>query len=291
MGIDVLKRAIIARVVRWLRRYNQQYDMAVFVNDQIGGAIINFGLYETQFLEMTEPVLLELTHGTGYKDGICLDIGANIGNHALFYSTIFKRVIAFEPNPIAYKLLEANVLKNRIVNITICTVALGSKKEEKILSVCNDNLGMSSLVQETNSNQPSFNIDIQIDVGDDLIKEIVDEQSGISFIKLDVEGFEAEALKGLQHTILKYHPVISIEMNFSTLNEPAMAALKVLGDLGYKNFYILDRPHSFQNRYLNFASKVIFGAKLALSRLDKFECMDYQQILCTVNYVNESEPE
>jgi len=283
MGVNVLKRAFIGRAVGWLRAYNQNYDMAVFANDHIGGAIITFGQYEKQFLEMTGQVLTELTHDVGFKDGTCLDIGANIGNHALFYSTIFKQVIAFEPNPIAYKLLEASVLKNRIANITICTTALGSKKEKKILFICNENLGMSSLMQETKTDYPSFNLEIEITVGDDLIKEMVDEQSGISFIKLDVEGFEAEALEGLRQTILKYHPAISIELNFASMNKPAEAALKVLGDLGYKNFYVLKRPNSSRNRYLDFMSRVLFGEKLVLSRLEKFEPMDYQQIFCVAN--------
>lgn len=290
MGIDVLKRAFIGRAVRRLRIYNQNYDMAVFVNDHIGGAIIAFGQYEQQFLEMTGQVLLELTKGAGFKDGTCLDIGANIGNHALFYSALFKRVIAFEPNPIAYKLLEANVLKNRIANITICTTALGSKKEKKVLSVCDENLGMSSLVQETKANPPGLNIEIEINVGDDLIKDLVDERSGVSFIKLDVEGFEAEALEGLRQTILKYRPVISIELNFASLNKPAEAALKVLRDLGYKDFYILERPHSFRNRYCNFVSRVLLGEKLVLARLEKFEPMDYQQIFCVANLATVSKP-
>jgi len=290
MGIDVLKKAFIGRVVGWLRIHNQNHDMAAFVNDHIGGAIITFGQYEKRFLELTEQVLTELTGGVGFKEGVCLDIGANIGNHALFYSTIFKRVIAFEPNPIAYKLLEANVLKNRITNIKICTTALGSRKERKILSICNENLGMSSLVQETKTNQPAFNLEIEINIGDDMIKEIEGDLSGISFIKLDVEGFEADALQGLSQTISKCHPVISIELNFDSMKNSSQDALKVLEDLGYRNFYVLKTPHSFQNRYLNFVSRVFLGEKLVLSKLEKFEPMDYPQIFCVANSATASKP-
>ena len=269
MGIDVLKKAFIGRVVGWLRIHNQNHDMAAFVNDHIGGAIITFGQYEKRFLELTEQVLTELTGGVGFKEDVCLDIGANIGNHALFYSTIFKRVIAFEPNPIAYKLLEANVLKNRITNIKICTTALGSKKERKILSICNENLGMSSLVQETKTNQPAFNLEIEINI---------------------VEGFEADALQGLSQTISKCHPVISIELNFDSMKNSSQDALKVLEDLGYRNFYVLKTPHSFQNRYLNFVSRVFLGEKLVLSKLEKFEPMDYPQIFCVANSATASKP-
>lgn len=289
MGMEVLKRAFARRAVPWLRIYNQNYDMAVFVNDHIGGAIITFGKYEKQFLEMTVEALTELTQGDGFKDGVCLDVGANIGNHALFYSTIFKRVIAFEPNPIAYKLLEANVLKNHIANIDVCTVALGAKKEKKILSVCDENLGMSSLFkdaknnfQDTKNNQPSLDIEIKIEVGDDLIRELLHDQSAISFIKLDVEGFEADALRGLRQTIIKHRPVIAVELNFLSLNEPAVDALNVLLDMGYKDFYILERAHFMRNRFLDFVYRVVFGEKFVLSKLKKFEAMDYQQIYCVI---------
>lgn len=283
MGIDALKNVFIGRAVRWLRMYNQNYDMAVFVNDHIGGAVITYGLYEKQYLEMTEKVLTELTQEVDFKDGVCLDIGANVGNHALFYSSIFKQVIAFEPNPIAYKLLEANVLKNRITNVTICTTALGSKKEKKLLSICNKNLGMSSIVQKVKFNQPGFDLEIEINVGDDLVSEIVGEQSEISYIKLDVEGYEAEALWGLRQTILKYRPVIAIELNFSSLNEPAKDALKLIEGFGYKGFYILKGRHSFQNRYLNLMSRVFLGEQLVLSKLEKFEQIDYQLVFCVAN--------
>lgn len=289
MGIDVVKRALAYRAVQWGRIYNQNYDMAVFVNDHIGGAIIACGKYEKEFLDMTVKALTKLTQGEKFKDGICLDVGANIGNHALFYGRIFKRVIAFEPNPIAYKLLEANVLKNRIPNVSICTVALGARKEKKVLSICDENLGMSSLslggknnFLEDGNNNPSLNFEIKIEVGDDLINELVDDQSTISFVKLDVEGFEAEALEGLRQTIIRHRPVIAIELNFLSFNEPAEHALKMLLDLGYKDFYVLESAHSIQNKIFNFACRVIFGEKFVLSKLEKFESIDYQQIYCVI---------
>lgn len=280
MGMEVLKTAIAHRAVQWGRVYNQDYDMAVFVNDHIGGAIIANGKYEKAFLDMTAETLTKLTQGEKFKEGICLDIGANIGNHALFYSTIFKRVVAFEPNPIAYKLLEANVLKNRIANIDVCTIALGSKKEKKTLFVCDENLGMSSLVQETKGGHSVLNIEIKIEIGDDLIKELVDDQSVISFVKLDVEGFEADALKGLRQTITKHHPVIAIELNFHSIKEPAEDALKVLMDLGYRDFYILESAHVIQNRFLNFAYRLLFGDRKVITKLERLEAVDYQQLYC-----------
>lgn len=283
MVIDVLKKVIIGRAVSWLRMYNPDFDMAVFVNDHIGGGIITFGLYDRQNLEMTPQVLAELAKSDGFRDGVCLDIGANIGNHALYYSKLFKQVIAFEPNPIIYKLLEANILRNRISNIKVCTMGLGSKKERKNLSICDENLGMSSLVQVANAGASKFDIEIEINIGDDVVKEMIDGQSRITYIKIDVEGFEADALKGLSQTIQKYRPVISIELNFLTHKEAADASYAALKNLGYRDFYILERPHSFNNRYINLLSRMIFGEKPSLTRLIKYESVDYQQVFCVAS--------
>jgi len=289
MGFDVVKRALAYRAVQWGRIYNQDYDMAVFVNDHIGGAIIACGKYEKAFLDMTVKALTDLTQGEEFKDGICLDVGANIGNHALFYGRIFKRVIAFEPNPIAYKLLEANILKNRTPNVSVCTVALGARKEKKVLSVCDENLGMSSLshgggdnLEENESSNPILNFEIKIEVGDDLVNELIGGQATISFVKLDVEGFEAEVLEGLRQTIIRHRPVIAIELNFLSFNEPAEHALKMLLDLGYKDFYVMESAHRIPNKFLNFVYRVIWGEKFVLSKLEEFKPIDYQQIYCVI---------
>ena len=280
MGFEVFKTAIAHRAVQWGRSYNKDFDMAVFVNDHIGGAIISNGIYEKDFLDMTTKVLTELMQGTGFKAGICLDVGANIGNHSIFYSTIFSRVIAFEPNPIAYKLLQANVLKNNILNVEIITAGLGAESQQKKLFVCSKNLGMSSLVEQEISTNLELSFDITIEAGDNLINKFVVGDSFISFIKIDVEGFEADTLMGLQKTIAKHLPVIAIELNFSSNNARARAALSKLINMGYKDFYVTESSHKIKNRYINFLYRVFFGDKKIISKLLRFEEMDYQIVYC-----------
>ena len=185
--IDTLKAFLFARLARFFRVYNRRYDMAVFVNDHIGEAIISKGKYDRQNLEMTAIILTELCQMTNLKDSVCLDVGANIGNHALHYSAIFKQVIAFEPNPVAYKLLEANVMKNRIHNIKICKTALGQSMETRTLSIYEGNLGMSSFTPLSNKSYFASDIEMQVDTGDSLLKSLLGDDEEIAFIKIDVE--------------------------------------------------------------------------------------------------------
>jgi len=281
--IEILKTFLVGRLAPFSRVYNKEYDMAVFVNDHIGEAIISDGKYDRQNLEMTEPVLAELFQMSDLKSSVCLDVGANIGNHALHYSTFFKRVIAFEPNPIAYKLLEANVLKNKVPNVQICTTALGQKSETKTLSLYEGNLGMSTFVPLSNENYVTSDTEMKVEDGDSLLKTLLIVGEKIKFIKIDVEGFECDVLSGLRETIIKNNPVIAIELDFSGTaeSERSKAVMAILEALNYSNFYTLnDVTPMFKNRYINFLSRMFFGEELTIAGLDKFERKHYHQVYC-----------
>ncbi len=57
--------------------------------------------------------------------GLVLDIGANIGAHAVAFSRTAQRVITFEPQPHTYRVLCANLALNCCVNVEAHQVALG----------------------------------------------------------------------------------------------------------------------------------------------------------------------
>jgi FkbM family methyltransferase len=257
--------------------------MAVFVNDHIGEAIISDGKYDRLNLEMTELVLAELFQMSSLKESVCLDVGANIGNHALHYSTFFKRVIAFEPNPIAYKLLEASVLKNKVPNVQLCTTALGQKSETKTLSLYEGNLGMSTFVPLSNENYVTSDTEMKVEDGDSLLKTLLIGKEKINFIKIDVEGFECDVLNGLRETIIENNPVIAIELDFTGASESerSKAVVAMLTTLNYNEFFTLDAGTTiFRNRYINFLSRMIFGEERTISSLDKFERKHYHQVYC-----------
>lgn len=84
--------------------------MACVPSDTIGQSIVLNGLYEEEFLISFETIFRHLLEK--FKLQTFIDVGANIGNHALFFSQYFKEIIAFEPNPTALKLLDINVFLN-----------------------------------------------------------------------------------------------------------------------------------------------------------------------------------
>lgn len=150
-------------------------------------------------------------------DATILDIGANVGNHAVYFSKHFsaKEIIVFEPIPRAYKLLLANLCLNYChnVNVDFVGLALGhgnftgypyGKFEKNLGSV-----SISSTVMPESEYEP-----VEIVAGDDLLKD-----KKVDFIKMDIEGMEMWALKGLKETIDRCRPNIYIEVDGKNYKE------------------------------------------------------------------------
>jgi FkbM family methyltransferase len=130
-----------------------------------------------------------------------LDIGANIG---LLSLRMAKRVgpsgtvHAFEPNPAVAGRLEATLASNRISNVRVHKLALGAESSILRLEVPADNAGAASL-KRTKANL-FHAYDVNVVPLDDL------SLSNVSFVKIDVEGFEEEVLKGFSRTLKKSPP-------------------------------------------------------------------------------------
>src|ERR1700712_4378651 len=69
--------------------------LAVVPHEHVGLAVLTNGLYEREELDCLSALVAAQDLGPG----ICLDIGANIGNHAVIWSKLFAGVVCFEPNP------------------------------------------------------------------------------------------------------------------------------------------------------------------------------------------------
>jgi FkbM family methyltransferase len=134
-------------------------------------------------------------------EGTFLDIGANIGNHALMFNRFRPdaTIHCFEPIFKNYVLLNENAKDKP--NIKTYHVGLGSTNEVVKTS------------QPQVNNAGGIKVDKQAGEGETIIIIPGDTMNitDVSFIKIDVEGFELEALKGLNDTITKYHPNIWIE--------------------------------------------------------------------------------
>jgi FkbM family methyltransferase len=151
-----------------------------------------------------------------------IDIGASIGDHTVTYADWVGdkgMVVAFEPNPEAYLCL----LHNTKHVHQVLTVSLGLSDSESSVSLVRlANSGASYLSNNSG--------DVKVTTLDDF------EFEGVSFIKIDAEGYETRILRGAKETIERNTPVMLIEVNQGALERSGSSADELLGvirELGY----------------------------------------------------------
>lgn len=132
----------------------------------------------------------------GHND-LCFDVGANVGNRVSTFLDIGTKVVAVEPQESCCR-----ILKNKFGNkIEIISKGLGESECVKDFYVSDASTISSfsvewiNLVKENRFKEYNWDkiIKIEITTLDKLI-----EQYGVpAFIKIDVEGYESDVLKGL----------------------------------------------------------------------------------------------
>ena len=159
-----------------------------------------------EFFEASE---LELVR-KHFKGGVYVDVGANIGNHALYFGKLENctKIIAFEPNPHALRILKINILLNNLdQKIELHELALGAKSMVETITFSAGNLGRTLIVQGSQTSAGPDRAQVQVKKGDDILKG-----AEVDFIKIDVEGFEMQVLKGLEKTIKRCRPTLFVEV-------------------------------------------------------------------------------
>lgn len=137
------------------------------------------------------------------------DIGANIGNHALYALKFLHpaKVILFEPNPEVIRILLTNLGLNGVLDrcdVTNLGIGLSDvPAENRAISAPRGNLGGGRIVE---SDQADGGIPLRR--GDDVLQDMAP-----TFLKIDVEGMELAVLAGLSDTIARHRPTIFIEVD------------------------------------------------------------------------------
>lgn len=166
--------------------------------DIIQSEIVDKGnFYEIDFLKELTPYIR--------KDAVILDVGANIGNHSVYWAlkADAKRIYVFEPVRDFFEILKTNVKLNNLTDkIIMFNIGLSNQKINGRISVFDRmNIGGTWVEQDANGN-----------IILDKLDNIKIEENFIDLIKIDVEGHELRVLQGAKETLQKYKPAIFIEI-------------------------------------------------------------------------------
>ena len=171
-------------------------------------------------------------------NSVVLDIGAQTGNMAVAYSLFAKNVIAFEPNPATFEVLEKNSTLN---SITPYNFAISSEEGECEFhysdpGLCNG--GYASVLDKgVGVTGHSLPLDVyMVNVTDFIKNNHTDDLNNISFIKIDAEGHDKEILPTLKEIIDLNKPIIQTEIYDGLTPNETDQLINVINDLGYKAY-------------------------------------------------------
>ena len=146
-----------------------------------------------------------------YEGAIVFDIGANVGQYALFFSEKIGQegnVISVEPDKNNFSLLTFNKLKNRCDNLTVLNNGAGDKvKSLEFFRDTNTGGRTSSFIE---SFVKMDNVKEKDTIELTTITELIDRFGIPDFVKIDVEGFESKVLDGIDNLNVKTSFLIEV---------------------------------------------------------------------------------
>jgi FkbM family methyltransferase len=204
------------------RLFTQQ---TLFVDDSDSLGLIANGIFEP---EETKSIMGLVKPGDRF-----LDIGANVGYYTVLVAELVEpagRVFAVEPNEKNFEILVANTLSwQEEGRVEVFQTALSDETGSANLFLNSRNCGMHRLYSSVVCTHES--VPVTVVRGDELQLEPLD------FIKIDIEGYEPRAMRGLKQTLLN-SPHVKILSEFSPFsmmeaNESPLRWLDWMSKLGF----------------------------------------------------------
>lgn len=153
-----------------------------------------------------EGDILDYIRDTFPVQKVVLDIGANIGNHTVYFATYlqeYTKIIAFEPLLRNYEILKKNTERFDRSKVFLYQQGLSDSPAWMSIHANVGNLGASEMTLN-----PEY-------TDERVFTNTVDEMSQwfhpVTLMKIDVEWWEPQVLRGAQETIQRDHPLILIE--------------------------------------------------------------------------------
>lgn len=171
--------------------------------------------------------------------GVIIEVGANIGTETISYCDVAKKfnssVIAFEPVPSNVNSIIHNQQLNEIDNLELHTCLVADQKGKAFFNFPSGNNSGSGFIEKKHKNDAlqEYNV-VTLD-------ETINSKN-VSFISVDVEGFEFQVLLGCKEILAKFQPTLVIEVNQKFLKTRGNSSVREVYDFlkkfNYSCYYI-----------------------------------------------------
>ncbi len=248
-GFSVRLRRLWKRRV-WMsvrRQFRPQVDVPVangIMRVDLRDAVIGPTLYlDGEY----EAELRRLFEAADLSGGVCVDVGANIGLHTISMSRLAGdrgKVYAFEPESRNFKILEHNLRRNGIRNVSAVQNAVGDREGSCRLAVHPSNYGdhriaASGPVPESNLSHWQ---DLPMTTLDTALATV--PAGSVKLIKIDVQGFEFHVVRGMRQTLRRNPDAILILEVFpeglTAAGSSAAELVSAVRDLGFDGWELHD---------------------------------------------------
>lgn len=172
-----------------------------------------------------------------------LDIGTNIGTTLLQLARRVGKggsVQGFEPDPANFAKATRNLKLNAWADhARVANVALGSESGQlKMFQVSPKNRGMNRILPAAQAEPSGFpSVEVAVRVLDDFLEEA--QITRVDLVKIDVEGFEMNVLRGAQRLLSEMRPVLFIELDDLNLRDQGASACELVSLLRENLYSVL----------------------------------------------------
>jgi FkbM family methyltransferase len=191
------------------------------------------GFYEKRELEIYQALCS--------KSRTIVDVGGNVGLYAciggLSMSSNRGQVVCFEPIADNLKLLEKNVKLNKLSQIIkVVPKAVGASRGKLKIYLARDNIGSHSAAESV-AKSSNFE-EVEMVNLDDYLKNY----ERLDILKVDVEGYEGQVLKGAKKILKRLSPSLFIELRPLNLQKSKQSPEEFVNILAqtYSNIFLVD---------------------------------------------------
>jgi FkbM family methyltransferase len=206
---------------------------------------------------------------------LVFDVGAHVGDRVGAFRRLGARVVAVEPQPALVRVLTLLYGRDRAVTIEPVLIGRSDGSAELMINRANPTVSTASpAFVAAAAGAPGWENEIwseRLRLPMTTLDALIARHGIPAFIKIDVEGFEAEALAGLST------PVPALSFEFTTIQrDVALAALSFCVALGYAKFDAsLGESHRLMHGAWQSAERMrewIAGLPYAVNSGDVYAC-------------------